>query len=71
MPRPDPTERKDRRAVRGRSFTPGFARTAWIDALGRGKRKPKQDKDSGGVPVEPDRPRNLSGGAAAALEYDD
>ena len=34
------------------------------------RRKPK-DKDKGGVPVEPDRPRNLSGGAAAELEFDD
>ncbi len=71
MPRPDPIERKIRREVGGRSFTPGFARIAWIGALPRGKRKPKKDKDGGGVPVEPDRPRNLSGGAAAALEYDD
>ena len=32
--------------------------------------KPK-DKDDGGVPVEPNRPLNLSGGAAEALEFDD
>ncbi len=34
---------------------------------GRGDR----DKDDGGVPVEPDSPKNLSGGAAAALEFDE
>ena len=33
-------------------------------------RRPR-DKDEGGVPVEPDNPRNLSGGAAAELEFDD
>lgn len=34
---------------------------------GRGKDAP----DAGGVPVSPDRPRDLSGGAAAAIEADD
>jgi hypothetical protein len=36
-----------------------------------GKRKRDRDLDDGGVLVEPDKPRNLSGGAAAALEFDD
>ncbi|MGE5563435.1 MAG: hypothetical protein ACM3ZV_09000 [Bacillota bacterium] len=27
--------------------------------------------ETGGVPVEPEKPRGLSGGAAAALEFDD
>ena len=31
----------------------------------------KRDLDDGGVPVEPNKPRDLSGGAAAALEFDD
>jgi hypothetical protein len=38
------------------------------------KRGPRRDRDldDGGVPVEPGRPRDLSGGAAAAaLEFDD
>jgi hypothetical protein len=30
-----------------------------------------RDKDDGGVPVEPNRPNTLSGGAAAELEFDD
>ncbi len=34
----------------------------------RGKDK---DLDRGGVPVEPNRPSTLSGGAAAALEFDE
>ena len=36
----------------------------------RGRRKGK-DPEAGGVPVEPDRPDTLSGGAAAALEWDE
>jgi hypothetical protein len=35
------------------------------------RRKRDRDLDDGGVPVEPDKPRNLEGGAAAALEFDD
>jgi len=35
----------------------------------RGKRG--RDLDDGGVPVEPNKPRNLEGGAAAALEFDE
>jgi hypothetical protein len=38
------------------------------------RRSPKRksgEHDEGGVPVEPNRPNTLSGGAAAALEFDD
>ena len=36
------------------------------------ERRPRpRDLDQGGVPVEPNRPNNLSGGAAAELEFDD
>ena len=35
----------------------------------RGRRR--KDLDDGGVPVEPNKPRTLSGGAAAALEFDE
>lgn len=50
---------------RPRLSHPGhFLRT--ITRRGKGK-----DLDLGGVPVEPDRPGTLSGGAAAALEFDD
>jgi hypothetical protein len=37
---------------------------------GRRKRKPGPDPEEGGVPAVPDRPRGLSGGAAAALDFD-
>ena len=39
----------------------------------RMRRKPRKGSglEGGGVPVEPDRPNTLSGGAAAALEFDD
>jgi len=30
-----------------------------------------RDKDDGGVPVEPNKPKNLTGGAAAELEFDE
>lgn len=36
----------------------------------RRRRKRGRDLDDGGVPVEPNNPRNLEGGAAAALEFD-
>jgi hypothetical protein len=41
--------------------------------LGPNRRKDKKRgrKDEGGVPVDPNRPHTLSGGAAAALEFDD
>jgi hypothetical protein len=39
--------------------------------LRRTRRRRGPDPDEGGVPVEPDRPSTLSGGAAAALEFDE
>ena len=42
----------------------------WFEVRKRTRRPPK-DLEDGGVPVEPDKPKNLSGGAAAALEFDD
>jgi hypothetical protein len=40
--------------------------------LGLRRRRPRPDlPEPDGVPVRPDRPLNLSGGAAAALEFDD
>jgi hypothetical protein len=35
------------------------------------KRKPRKGKGGELMPVEPDRPKGLEGGAAAALEFDD
>ncbi|MFL6862106.1 MAG: hypothetical protein ACJ8DZ_03810 [Allosphingosinicella sp.] len=60
-PRPDPV---------GRSSTPRSRLRALALALLARRRKGK-DPDRGGVPVEPDRPNTLTGGAAAALEFDD
>jgi hypothetical protein len=37
----------------------------------RRRRGPDKDLDEGGVPVEPDRPKTLDGGAAAQLDFDD
>jgi hypothetical protein len=71
MPTPDFHPRRLRRDVGGRSFTPGLAWLAWTEALKRRKRKPGKDNDRGGVPVEPDRPQNLTGGAAAELDFED
>ena len=39
--------------------------------FGKRRRRRDRDKDEGGVPVEPNKPKNLSGGAAAALEFDE
>jgi hypothetical protein len=55
---------------RGRAIVPGKGWLAWIEASRR-RRKPGKEDDAGALPVEPDRPLNLSGGAAAELEYDD
>jgi hypothetical protein len=43
---------------------------AWV-ALHKRRPRRGRDLDDGGVPVEPDKPRTLSGGAAAALEFDE
>jgi len=71
MPTPDFPPRRLRRDVGGRSFTPGFAWLAWAEAMKRRKRRPGKDNDRGGVPVEPDRPNTLTGGAAAELDFED
>jgi hypothetical protein len=66
MPVPDLPSRKLRSGVRGLSFTPGFRD---IGPKGSWKKK-RKDPDSGGVPAEPDRPNTLTGGAAAALDFE-
>jgi len=43
-----------------------------LPAYLRSRRKKRgPDLEDGGVPVEPNRPKDMSGGAAAALEFDD
>ena len=71
MPFPDPF-----RAHRKHGLTHAFNLhiLAWLDAQqqrSRRRRGRRKDLDDGGVPVEPNKPKNLSGGAAAALEFDD
>ena len=48
---------------------------AWSEAQEKRRRRRRarrgKDLDDGGVPVEPNKPKNLSGGAAAALEFED
>jgi hypothetical protein len=44
----------------------------WIEQDRRSKRRRRRKgEEPGGVPVEPNRPSTLSGGAAAALEFDE
>jgi hypothetical protein len=64
MPTPDFPLRRPRRNT-------GLAWLAWAEAMKRRKRKPGKDGDRGGVPVEPDRPNTLTGGAAAELDFED
>ncbi len=61
MPIPDP--------LTGSSRLPLFQILAWIEAVKRRRRG--KDFDDGCVPVEPNGPKTLSGGAAAALKFDD
>ena len=71
MPFPDPF-RMHRKHGLGHGVTLHIL--AWYDAQQRRRRRRpgrRKDFDDGGVPVEPNRPRNLSGGAAAALEFED
>ena len=43
-----------------------------LPAYLRSRRKKRgPDFEDGGVPVEPNRPKDMSGGAAAALEFDE
>ena len=51
-----------------RALGSAAAYAAWLEATTRKPRR--KDKDCGGVPVEPNRPNTLSGGAAAPLEFD-
>ena len=44
---------------------------AWFDAFNPRKRGRRRDRGRGGVPVEPDRPNSLTGGAAAELRFED
>jgi hypothetical protein len=60
-PRPDPFGGASRRASH-------LATLALVAMLAR--RRKGKDPDRGGVPVEPNRPNTLTGGAAAPLEFE-
>ena len=53
--------------------TPGIKRRlpGWLRRSFRGRRKPDPELDEGGVPVDPNKNKTLSGGAAAELEFDE
>jgi hypothetical protein len=61
LPRPDPLGRPFKRA----SHPATLALVAMLARRRKGK-----DPDKGCVPVEPNRPKTLSGGAAAPLEFE-
>ena len=70
MPFPDPF-RAHRKHGLGHGFNLDIL--AWSEAQERRRRRRRgrrKDLDDGGVPVEPNKPKNLSGGAAAALEFE-
>lgn len=63
MPTPDIPTRKPRRRVSWHALAAAFV-------ANRKRRGPGKTPNAGGVPVEPDSPRGLSGGAAAALDFE-
>jgi hypothetical protein len=68
MPSPDLPKRKLRRPAGRRSGFDALLRSPFLRRT-RGRRG--SDPEDGGVPVEPDRPNTLSGGAAAALDFEE
>jgi hypothetical protein len=64
MPRPSDYERRKQAYL-----------AIWNHLSGRATSKRKKPRGPGGIaepaPVKPDKPSSLSGGAAAALEFDD
>lgn len=69
MPTPDFIDRVLRRRLRKHGRLAN-AYIAAIQANSERRKRKRRDKDDGGVPVEPERPLNLSGGAAAPLEFE-
>ena len=71
VPIPGPLPRKLRRDVGGRSLPPGLDGLRKSPFLRRKRSRRGADPEDGGVPVEPNRPDTLSGGAAAALDFEE
>ena len=63
MPTPDIPSRKPRRRVSWHALAAALL-------ANRKRQPPGKAPDAGGVPVEPDNPRDLSGGAAAPLDFE-
>jgi len=61
---PRPTAMQQRRIAKWERFMQRLA-----ESLRRGPRKPGEAGEA--APVKPDRPLDLSGGAAAALDFED
>jgi hypothetical protein len=70
MPRPEYPKRQFRLRRTHPSLTAALRGPAWVSFMKR-RRSRRGDEEDGGVPVEPNRPNTLSGGAAAALEFDE
>lgn len=70
MPRHDFSQPRPRKDIGGESFTPGFGYLAWVEERRPKRRKPR-NKDEGGVPADPRKPKGLSGGAAVELDIED
>lgn len=61
-----------KRTIPSRPFQRVARVVMWIDErFGRRRRSRRKGREDGGVPVEPNRPNTLSGGAAAELDFGD
>lgn len=69
MPRPPRPPRVDSSGGAFRRSS-HLATLALVAILARRRKDKGKDPDQGGVPVEPNRPNTLSGGAAAPLEFE-
>jgi hypothetical protein len=70
MPKADLPSRWLPRALR-RALHPTGVSIKRAAALAARRRRPKDGSGAGGLPVDPNRPNLLSGGAAARLEFGD
>lgn len=71
MPNPDEPTRKPRKDLGGPAPSSGIGGFRSPYPQLRRKRRDGRERDEGGVPVEPDRPNTLGGGAAAPLDFEE
>jgi hypothetical protein len=62
--------RHERKDIGGKSFVPGFAWLAWVDAV-RPRRGGGRKNDGGEAVPDPRQPKDLSGGVVAELDAGD